>query len=156
MLSAVKAYQGIEVHRDDWPTAEALEAAGEITLGTARGPNGDWRRAYPIPAETGQEHDEKFVVGRVIIAERPKRNRAKLNFDPHRAPRGKRDWHVHWNETEPKCGADQWRTRDRDVVMYMHEMEDRHLGHCIRFASTKSQHASRLASLLAERARRSS
>lgn len=76
------------------------------------------------------------------------------NFDPDRAPAGARDWHAARSTTEPRCGADQWRTRDRSEVLYMHEMADSHLGHCIRFASIKSQHASRLASLLAERRRR--
>jgi hypothetical protein len=77
-----------------------------------------------------------------------------INFDAARAPLGSNDWHRAWNETEPRCGADQWRTRDREVIVYMHEMTDSHLGHCIRFASTKPQHASRLSSLLTERARR--
>jgi hypothetical protein len=77
---------------------------------------------------------------------------ADANLDPHRVPTGHRDWHAQRSPSEPRCGADQWRTRDREVIAYMHEMEDRHLGHCIRFASTKPQHASRLSSLLAERA----
>lgn len=64
------------------------------------------------------------------------------------------DWHAQWVEDEPRCGADQWRTRDRSEIMYMHEMTDRHLGHCIRFAQTKPHHASRLSSLLAEQKRR--
>jgi hypothetical protein len=64
------------------------------------------------------------------------------------------DWHAQRDPSEPRCGANQWRTRDRMVVMDMTDMEDRHLGHCIRFASTKPQHASRLAGLLAERQRR--
>ena len=76
------------------------------------------------------------------------------NLDPHKRPKGYRDWHASRNDVEPRCGADQWRTRDRNVILYMHEMEDRHLKHCIRFASTKPQHASRLASLLEERRRR--
>jgi hypothetical protein len=33
-------------------------------------------------------------------------------------------------------------------------MTDSHLGHCIRFASTKPQHRSRLTALLAERSAR--
>lgn len=70
------------------------------------------------------------------------------------APSGPRDWHVARDEAEPRCGADQWRTRDREVLLYMHEMPDEHLQHCIRFASTKPQHASRLASLLAEQTQR--
>lgn len=61
------------------------------------------------------------------------------------------DWHAQRDEHEPRCSADQWRTRDRAEVTYISEMSGRHLGHCIRFASTKPQHRSRLAALLAER-----
>jgi hypothetical protein len=61
-----------------------------------------------------------------------------------------RDWHASRSDAEPRCSADQWRTKDRKVVTYFSEMVDRHLHHCIRFASTKPQHASRLAGLLAE------
>ena len=80
--------------------------------------------------------------------------KSQANLDPSKVPEN--DWHASRNEIEPRCGADQWRKRDRNVVTYMHEMHDRHLGYCIRFASTKQQHASRLASLLEERDRRSS
>jgi len=79
---------------------------------------------------------------------------AIANFDAHRAATQAYDWHAARTTEEPRCGADQWRTKDRSEVTYMHEMSDRHLGHCIRFASTKQQHRSRLASLLAERERR--
>lgn len=64
------------------------------------------------------------------------------------------DWHAQRHNGEPRCGKDQWRTRDRSVIAYMHEMHDRHLEHCIRFASTRPQHASRLDSLLHEQAMR--
>jgi hypothetical protein len=64
------------------------------------------------------------------------------------------DWHFQRNEQEPRCSADQWRTRQRDEVLFISEMSDQHLGHCIRFASTKKQHASRLSFLLEEKARR--
>ncbi len=64
------------------------------------------------------------------------------------------DWHMPQHMDEPLCSADQWRTRNRMEVTYISEMEDRHLGHCIRFASTKPQHRSRLGELLAEQARR--
>jgi hypothetical protein len=80
--------------------------------------------------------------------------RNEANLDPHKVPVEAGDWHAQRTDEEPRCGADQWRTRDRNEVTYMHEMTDFHLGHCIRFASTKQQHASRLSSLLAERARR--
>ncbi len=65
-----------------------------------------------------------------------------------------KDWHSQRSNVECRCSADQWRTRDRDEVLFISEMSDRHLGHCIRFASTKPQHRSRLSALLAERAGR--
>jgi len=65
-----------------------------------------------------------------------------------------RDWHAQRDDGEPRCSADQWRQRDRQQILYISEMEDRHLGHCIRFASTKPQHRSRLSALLAERSGR--
>lgn len=68
----------------------------------------------------------------------------------------KRDWHSQRTEEEPRCAADQWRTKDRSEVLFMSEMTDRHLGHCIRFASILQQHASRLGGLLAEKRSRSS
>ena len=61
------------------------------------------------------------------------------------------DWHMQRSEDEPRCSADQWRTRDRYEVLFISEMADSHLRHCIRFASTKPQHRSRLAQLLSER-----
>lgn len=65
-----------------------------------------------------------------------------------------KDWHSQRSEDECRCSADQWRTRDRAKVLYISEMSDSHLSHCIRFASTKRQHRSRLSVLLAERADR--
>ena len=63
------------------------------------------------------------------------------------------DWHPPLRG-EPPCGPDQWRTRDRDRVIAISEMDDSHLCHCIRFASQKGQHESRLEALMAELARR--
>lgn len=68
-------------------------------------------------------------------------------------PREK-DWHSPRTDDEPRCAADQWRTRDRAEVLFISELADSHLGHCIRFASTKPQHRSRLTGLLEERRRR--
>lgn len=65
-----------------------------------------------------------------------------------------RDWHAQLGDDEPRCAADQWRERERTRVLFISEMSDRHLGHCIRFASTKPQHQSRLNQLLAERTSR--
>lgn len=64
------------------------------------------------------------------------------------------DWHTQRGENEPRCSADQWRERERSRVLFISEMSDRHLGHCIRFASTKPQHRSRLSALLDERSAR--
>ncbi len=69
---------------------------------------------------------------------------------------GKRDWHRKWADNEPNCAGNQWRQRDRFAVINIAEMDHEHLGHAIRFATTKSQHASRLAALVAERNRRTS
>jgi hypothetical protein len=68
--------------------------------------------------------------------------------------RRRRDWHRRRDQSEPDCAGHQWRTRDRYVVVDMTDMDDNHLGHAIRFASTKPQHSSRLAALVNERARR--
>lgn len=49
LLEGIKASDGAEIHRDDWPIAEALVARrGLIRLGPARGPNRDWRRAEVV------------------------------------------------------------------------------------------------------------
>lgn len=64
------------------------------------------------------------------------------------------DWHRQKYASEPRCSALQWRTRDRSIILFISEMTDKHLGHCIRFASTKKQHHSRLAELLRERSNR--
>jgi len=66
----------------------------------------------------------------------------------------KRDWHAKWSPDEPACGPHQWRQRDRHDVIDVAAMTDKHLAHAISFAMCKSQHGSRLAALLRERARR--
>ena len=78
----------------------------------------------------------------------------QANLDPHRRPRDTRDWHTARTPEEPRCGADQWRTRDRQVITYMHEISQFELDCCISRATTRPQHSSRLASLLDERLRR--
>lgn len=45
MLELVRECGGAEIHRDEWPVAEALASDGKIFLGSPRGPGGDWRRA---------------------------------------------------------------------------------------------------------------
>lgn len=48
MLANIELYNGIEVHRDDWPIAERLAAARKINLSPARrGPERTFRRATP-------------------------------------------------------------------------------------------------------------
>lgn len=39
---------GAEVHKDDWPLAEALAKKGAVTLGHARGPRSEFRRVELI------------------------------------------------------------------------------------------------------------
>jgi hypothetical protein len=65
-----------------------------------------------------------------------------------------RDWHIKWQPDEPLCRKRQWRKRDRYDVINMRDMDDKHLGHAIRFATTKAAHTSRLSALLAERLKR--
>jgi hypothetical protein len=79
---------------------------------------------------------------------------ATANLDPHRRPQSTRDWHLARTPEEPRCGADQWRTWDRQVVIYMHEISHFELDCCISRATNQPQHSSRLASLLDERLRR--
>lgn len=64
------------------------------------------------------------------------------------------DWHSSRNPFEPSCSAEQWRTRDRNIVMYFNEMTDSHLRYSIQFARTRPQHKSRLSGLLLEQRRR--
>lgn len=45
LLEGISMCDGYEVPRLLWPIAEVLEKEGIITLGGARGPNRDWRRA---------------------------------------------------------------------------------------------------------------
>jgi hypothetical protein len=86
------------------------------------------------------------------------RDEKELGFDlPYshsRRTRATLDWHHPRSKSEPPCGANQWRTKDRSVVLNMCDMSDRHLGHCIRFATENPHHASKIAALLAERERR--
>lgn len=55
---------------------------------------------------------------------------------------------------EPPCGDDEWRKKDRHTVIKIASMETSHLLHCVRFASVKKNHRSKLAALLAELAKR--
>ena len=45
MLREVRECNGAEIHRDEWPIAEALASHGKIFLGSPRGPGGNWKRA---------------------------------------------------------------------------------------------------------------
>lgn len=67
---------------------------------------------------------------------------------------GGRDWHARRGAGEPRCGPRQWRCKDRHRVLEMAALDDDHLGHAIRFAETRPQHAGKLAALLEERAQR--
>lgn len=49
----IVATDGREIERDEWPIAEELVAQGMVTLGPARGPGRNWRRAEvcKVPAK---------------------------------------------------------------------------------------------------------
>jgi hypothetical protein len=64
------------------------------------------------------------------------------------------DWHARRTDKEPRCGAHQWRARDRMVVLDIAKMPKDRLRNCIKFARGKDQHASRLDRLLTEYASR--
>lgn len=55
---------------------------------------------------------------------------------------------------EPPCGDDEWRQRDRRSVIKIASMETSHLIHCIRFASMKKHHRSKLPALQLELGKR--
>ncbi|KKM72040.1 hypothetical protein LCGC14_1424410 [marine sediment metagenome] len=44
-LEVIKECDGAEVPRGDWETVKELVTAGLVSLGSARGPGRDWRRA---------------------------------------------------------------------------------------------------------------
>ena len=70
------------------------------------------------------------------------------------------NWHAPFNvpgmPDEVPCGEDEWRTIKRNRVVKMRDMDDRHLNHAIRFATTKPHHACKLEALLHELVRRMS
>lgn len=45
LMKAIIVCDGYEVHVEDWDLAEELVKRGLITLGPARGPDKNWRRA---------------------------------------------------------------------------------------------------------------
>lgn len=59
------------------------------------------------------------------------------------------DWHAPL-PSEPPCGPDEWRQRNRREVIQIASMETSHLIHCFRFANTRNQHRSKLDALQAE------
>lgn len=59
MLEAAIYCDGLEVHREDWPTAEEIVRAGKGTLGPARGPAGAWRRLMPKEVASGNHSCKK-------------------------------------------------------------------------------------------------
>ena len=63
-------------------------------------------------------------------------------------------WHRKHKADEPKCGPHEWRSKDRYKVIKIADMSDDHLNNCIRFASKKGQHSSKLSALLNERIKR--
>lgn len=64
---------------------------------------------------------------------------------------------INWHDAlpgEPPCGPQEWRTKNRQLVLKMCEMQGSHLEHCFRFADSKSQHGSRRQELMKEIRRR--
>lgn len=59
------------------------------------------------------------------------------------------NWHDHL-PGEPLCEIDEWRTKDRQKVIKISSMDLDHLVHCVRFATTKQHHGSKLPVLLEE------
>lgn len=52
LVQAVNACDGYEVHREQWMEFEELLKEKRIaSLGSPRGPGGDWRRAEPLEVE---------------------------------------------------------------------------------------------------------
>jgi len=45
LFACIQQCEGYEVHESWWPEAESLTKQGLITLGGARGPHGQWKRA---------------------------------------------------------------------------------------------------------------
>ena len=64
---------------------------------------------------------------------------------------------INWHDAlpvEPPCGPKEWRTKDRQVVLKMNEMQGSHLEHCFHFADTRAQHGSKRQELQKEIRRR--
>lgn len=78
----------------------------------------------------------------------PNRARKPLSLDDATAL-VRVDWHAPL-PGEPPCGPDEWRQRDRRSVIKIASMDLDHLVHCLRFASHKRHHASKLDVLQAE------
>ena len=66
----------------------------------------------------------------------------------------KKDWHDQRTHDEPECGPQEWRTRDRAVVIHVTKMSDGHLKNAWLFSERFRQHASRRRVLLEEISRR--
>jgi len=77
MLAAIAETDGAEIPREQWPLAEVLVARGLITLGSPRGPGGDWRRAELVGGR--RETHEEFLAARM----RPQALDPRASFPEH-------------------------------------------------------------------------
>lgn len=91
--------------------------------------------------------------------EDPEFNRARMLYEQARnAMAGfkpaERDWHATRRLGEPPCRLHEWRTRDRQVVVRIHDMTDTHLLAAIRMAERCPQHYLKLDMLRKESSQR--
>ena len=66
----------------------------------------------------------------------------------------RKNWHSTVSALDADCGDNQWRTRDREVVIDIRALHDTHLLRCIYLASRKKNHSTKLIALLDEQLRR--
>ena len=57
ILRAAVESEGVELHRSDWADAEALVKMGKGRLGSARGPDSNFRRFEPLVGRREGEQD---------------------------------------------------------------------------------------------------
>ena len=76
-LEAISSCDGAEVPRAAWPIVEKLVARGLVTLGSPRGPGGDWRRAELVEVEDEPDHVFDHLKAHVFTFVRGLRGRRK-------------------------------------------------------------------------------
>jgi hypothetical protein len=61
-----------------------------------------------------------------------------------------RQWHTRRSFDEPECPPGKWRTRDRGLVVDIHQMDDDYLMNIERFTRGKRQHMQKRREVLGE------